>query len=89
MKTFTGMDIAQVRELSKQMEANAQQISELMRQLTSKLGGTQWVGPDATRFRDEWNSQHCRTLTTVVESLRGAAQRAAQNAQEQEAASSR
>lgn len=87
MANFTGMDVSGVRQLSAQMNQSASQIRQLMSQLTNQLSGTQWVGPDRSRFESDWTGSYVQQLTTVASALEEAAQRANQNAQEQESAS--
>ena len=87
MTNFTGMDVAGVRQLASQMTSSAGQIRQLMSQLTNQLNGTQWVGQDRQRFSDEWTSTHTQQLNQVAAALEDAAQRANQNASEQESAS--
>ena len=87
MAQFTGMDVAAVRQLSQQLTAKADEISNIASQLTNSLQGAQWVGPDRERFLSEWQSQHSTALQRVVEGLRQASQTANRNAQEQESAS--
>ena len=50
MSAFTGMDVSGVRQLAQQMNSSAQQIRQLMQQLTNQLQNTQWVGADRERF---------------------------------------
>jgi uncharacterized protein YukE len=85
--SFTGMDVAAVRSLANQMTHSASEIQQLTNQLTSQLQGTSWVGPDRERFVGDWQSTHVSQLTQVINALHEAAQRAGQNAQEQENAS--
>jgi len=87
MASFTGMDIAQVRNLSTQLNSKADEIRNIMNQLTNALQSAQWVGPDRERFVGEWQSQHCSALNNVIQGLEAASQTANKNAQEQEAAS--
>lgn len=87
MASFTGMDIAQVRNLSTQLKSKADEIRNIMNQLTNALQSAQWVGPDRERFVGEWQSQHCSALNNVIQGLEAASQTANKNAQEQEAAS--
>lgn len=87
MTQFTGMDIAGVRQLSSTLTHKAGEIRTLMQQVTSQLQSTQWVGSDRQRFESDWTGQHCQQLNTVAQSLEEAAQRANQNAQEQESTS--
>lgn len=88
MSNFTGMDIPAVRNLATQLQNKANEIDSMRQQLTAQLEGTSWIGPDATRFRGDWTGQHVSSLNQVSQALRDAAQRAIQNANEQESAAS-
>lgn len=87
MSSFYGMDISAVRQLATQFDAKAGEIEQISTLLSSTLQGTQWEGPDATRFRDDWQSQHVTALRTVADALREASRAATSNAQQQEQAS--
>ena len=84
---FIGMDTAAVRQLAVQMDASADAVEQAMAKLTSQLGSTDWKGNDSTKFRDEWQNQHCQQLRTVAQSLKNAATTARQNADAQETTS--
>lgn len=84
MSNFTGMDIAAVRQLSQQLNAKADEIRSITQQLTGQLQNTPWVGPDRERFYGDWTGQYTSALNNVVQGLEDAAQRAMQNANEQE-----
>ena len=47
------------------------------------------MGPDADKFRNEWNGEHMAALTRVSQALQQASQQATRNAADQESASSR
>ena len=81
MSTFTGMDIAAVRQLG------AEEIRTVMTNLTTQIDSTQWVGTDRESFHSDWTSTHTAALTQVATSLEEASQRAALNADQQEQAS--
>ena len=85
--SFTGMDVSAVRALASQMQHSASEIQSLCNQLTSQLQNASWVGPDREHFVGDWQSTHVAQLTQVANALNEAAQRANQNAQEQENAS--
>lgn len=87
MSNFTGMDINGVRTLAGQLDQAASQIKDLVGRLSGALEGTQWVGPDATRFRGDWSGTHVAALNNVANNLAQASQIARQNASEQESAS--
>jgi uncharacterized protein YukE len=88
MAGMTGMDIEQVRVLSKQLSAAADQVRQIASDLSSKLGSTTWVGNDQTRFTSDWNSTHRPNLSNVADALTQASTQANKNATEQEQASS-
>ena len=83
-----GMDIEQVRSLAAQLGQKADQIDSLISEVTSKLGATDWTGPDANQFRSDWSGTLTTQLRSVAQTLRDTQQRATQNASQQEQASS-
>lgn len=82
-----GLDVQQVRQLSSQMRQQADAIQQTLTTLTGALNGTQWTGPDAEQFRNEWSSTHTAALRNVINALQDASQKAARNADAQEQAS--
>lgn len=84
MAGFYGMDIEQVRQLANQLGQKAQTIDEVISTITNQLGSTDWKGPDADQFRNDWNGTLTTQLRNVAQALRDAQQRANKNAQEQE-----
>lgn len=84
MAGFYGMDIEQVRQLANQLGQKAQTIDEVISTITNQLGSTDWKGPDADQFRNDWNTTLSTQLRNVAQALRNAQQRANKNAQEQE-----
>ena len=79
-----GLDVQQVRQLSTQLNQRASDIDGILSTLTNALGATQWEGPDATQFRNDWSGQHSSALRQVAQALRDAASKAQQNASAQE-----
>jgi hypothetical protein len=84
-----GADVAQLKTLGTKLQAGSQEIDNQRSMLTKVLAGTQWLGPDAEKFRNEWNGEHVAALTRVSQALQQASQQANRNATEQESASSR
>lgn len=82
-----GQDVEQVRRLSSQLNNEASSIRTIVSTLTSTLAQTEWTGPDADRFRNDWQSQHVPNLNRVIEALQETAQAASANAQAQESTS--
>lgn len=87
MNAFVGMDVQAVRILAQQLTSDAEEIDQIAAKLSSQLDGTQWVGTDATSFRDSWHGSYRQQLATVVNALRDAATAANNNANQQEQAS--
>ena len=88
MTSFVGMDVSAVRTLASQLIAKADEIDTICTTLGSQLDSTQWVGPDATSFRGDWNGTYRAQLSTVAHALRDASSRATNNANQQDQASS-
>jgi len=82
-----GADIEQVQQLSNQLNAKASEIQNVISQLSSAISSVNWMGPDADRFRSDWQGQHVAQLKQVVSALQTASQNARRNAQEQQTAS--
>ncbi len=79
-----GLDVEQVRQLSTQLNQKAADIESILSTLTAALNGTQWEGPDASQFRNDWSGQHTASLRNVASALRDAGAKAQQNATAQE-----
>jgi uncharacterized protein YukE len=87
MSNVLGMDPQQVRQLAVSLNAKADEIDTIMQTLTSSLDNVQWIGTDATTFRNDWQSTHRNQLQQVANALRDAATVATNNATQQETAS--
>lgn len=87
MANMWGQDIGQVRKLAGQLKAKAAEIQGIMTLLTKELGEVNWQGPDAKKFREDWNGQCTSQLKAVVNTLNDASARANRNAQQQQDAS--
>lgn len=82
-----GADIAQLKTLGTKLQAGSSEIDNQKSLLTKVLAGTEWRGPDADKFRSEWDGQHVAALTKVAQALQEASRLAGRNATEQESAS--
>lgn len=82
-----GLDVQEVQALASKLEKESNDIQSIMQQLTSKLESTTWKGPDADRFRNEWNTEHKASLKKVIQALHQAGQTARHNANAQESTS--
>jgi hypothetical protein len=82
-----GADIAQLKTLGTKLQAGSSEIDKQKSLLTKVLEGTDWKGPDADKFRSEWNGQHVAALAKVSQALQEAGKQASRNATELESAS--
>ncbi|CCQ48392.1 putative uncharacterized protein [Pseudarthrobacter siccitolerans] len=82
-----GADVDQLRQLGSKLQEGATLIESQRSSLTSALNSTDWKGPDADKFREQWTGEHTSMLNKVSEALRDASQKAKRNAEEQSNAS--
>ena len=85
---FYGADVAQLRQLAKDLGAGANRLNALGQQLGSSVGSGLWKGRDGDRFRNDWTSSHAKLLKSATAGLEAAAKALIANADEQEKASS-
>ena len=85
--SFLGMDTVQVRSLATDMDTTAETLRTALGRLSGKLGQNIWHGPDASKFRSEWDGVHVKHLNTLILELKGAAELARKNATQQDTAS--
>jgi len=82
-----GADIAQLKDLGAKLQAGARELENQKNMLGRVLQDTDWKGPDAEKFRNEWNTVHSNSLTKVAQALEEAGKHAVRNASQQEEAS--
>lgn len=84
-----GADVTQLKALGTKLQAGAQEIDNQRSLLTKALAATDWKGPDADKFRNDWSGEHTANLNRVSQALQQASQMATRNASDQESASLR
>ncbi len=84
-----GMNVTEVKDLGNKLKQISQQITDMVNMLNGKVNSTSWLGPDASRFKDQWWPQHRQHLQSMASDLSGFGQSALNNASEQEQVSSR
>jgi len=87
MANIWGLDVEQVRQLAREMDVASGDLQNIMSKLTNLLSSTQWSGPDAERFRSDWQSTHAQSLMRAKAALEETAGAARNNAAAQESAS--
>lgn len=82
-----GMNVEQVKNLAKKLDEKANQIQQIITETRNILNSVAWEGPDAKRFKSEWESKGVRQLQEAKEILTQTAQAANRNADQQQQAS--
>jgi len=84
---FYGADVAQLRQLAKDLANGASRLDQLGRQLGSTIASSPWKGNDGDRFRSDWNGSHAKVLRAAASGIQQASKALLQNAEQQDRAS--
>lgn len=68
-----GADVEQLDMLGRRFDEEAQKIEATISTITSQIQATWWQGPDAERFRSQWESADTSALRQIIQRLQGAA----------------
>lgn len=82
-----GMDVEAVKAFAKVAAAKADELEGISSRLKGLLASVDWTGPDADKFKQEWNTTHTKNLKAIAEGLDKVAKSATANADQQSAAS--
>lgn len=88
MNATKGMNIEEVRRMSAQLRDAAEEITRIEQELTSGLADVDWTGPDAERFRGQWQGEMVPALQQIMTSVNELGESAERNAAEQDSTSS-
>lgn len=88
MSSMWGMDPESVRKFAKAVQAESNKIESIAKTLGAKVQSLPWKGPDATFFKNNWDSTYEKNLKTVAKALDGLSKDAEQEAKAQEEVSS-
>lgn len=80
-----GMDVDLVESIGGRLKNESQSIENTMRQIESLISQAMgaWEGQDASRFQDEWNSQHRPNLQNAAQAILNLGTTALRNASQQ------
>ncbi|MDO5498095.1 MAG: hypothetical protein Q4F67_00255 [Propionibacteriaceae bacterium] len=87
MNNLQGADVGQLRTLSAHLQRASETLERILAEISTSLERAGWAGPDAQRFRGDWEVQLRRSLIDTRQGLATAAAVLARNADEQERAS--
>ncbi|GAA1975100.1 hypothetical protein GCM10009718_08990 [Isoptericola halotolerans] len=79
-----GLDIEAVRSLAGVLRDQAEVVRTSVTTITNQMSQTEWNGPDAVQFQDEWDGTHAAKLNEIAAALDGYATTADNNATQQE-----
>lgn len=82
-----GMNLDEVEALGRLLQTKGEQLRHLTSEVESALARTDWGGPDAMAFKQQWWPSHRSSLQAVAEQVHGFGQSALNNASEQRTAS--
>lgn len=82
-----GLDIEAVRELAHILQQQAEEVRTTVQEISVRLSETEWMGPDADQFEEEWTGTHAAKLNEIASALDTYASSAEANAAEQEGVS--
>jgi len=83
-----GADVEQLDSLSRKFDQEATAIAEATSQISSQVNSTWWKGPDAEKFKSEWESHFASQLKKIAEALRQVGTVVRKQAQQQRQTSS-
>lgn len=87
MPGMHGADVAHLRTLASQFDRAAEQLDCCRTAVGGAVRLSPWRGPDASRFRADWEGAHAGRVTAAAATLRTGAQQLRANAEQQEQAS--
>ncbi|MFC7458792.1 WXG100 family type VII secretion target [Brachybacterium sp. GCM10030267] len=88
MAGFYGADTEQLRSQASAFGQGAQRIADLADTATALIDSVEWVGPDATAFREHWHGTVRPRMLASEHDIRGSQRELEQHATEQDQASS-
>ena len=87
MGGFAGADVAELRDLAALFASRSSTLRTLETQLTGRINGSRWDGPDAARFIGDWNTGHRKAIAGAAVLFDRVAQDLRSNADQQDRAS--
>lgn len=88
MNATKGMAVEEVRRMAQMLADASEEITRIKDELTAGLAEVDWTGPDADRFRSQWEGEMVPALQEISQSVGELGTTAESNAAQQDAASS-
>ena len=64
-----GLDVEAVKSLANTLRTQAEQVRTVVTTITTQMAQTQWNGPDATQFQEEWDGTHATKLNEIAAAI--------------------
>jgi uncharacterized protein YukE len=80
---FYGADVAQLRQLAKELAKSASRLDQLGQQLGTSIASSPWKGNDGDRFRSDWKGAHSKVLREAAAGIQSASKALLRNADQQ------
>lgn len=84
---LSGLDVEAVRSLANTLRTQAESVRQVVTTIAAQMGQTQWSGPDAVQFQEEWDGTHAAKLNEIASALDTYGTTADSNAATQESTS--
>ena len=78
-----GANVEELDNLGRRFDEEASKIEGIMQTITGQVDAVWWMGADADRFRNEWQTTHRTSLRNICQSLSDAANRCRSQAEQQ------
>jgi WXG100 family type VII secretion target len=82
-----GADVEQLDGLARRFQEESSQVDQLISRITSQINEVWWQGPDAERFKSEWQGTFTQQLRNISTALRDAGTNVSRQATAQREAS--
>ena len=83
-----GADVEELDRLARTFQEEAAKIEQATARISSQVNSVWWKGPDADRFRSEWEGSYRAQLRQIAERLKQTGQQVRQQASQQRQTSS-
>ena len=64
-----GLDVEAVKSLANTLRTQAESVRQVVTTITAQMGQTQWNGPDAVQFQEEWDGTHATKLNEIAAAI--------------------
>ncbi len=85
---FEGMNTDEGREVAQEIMNAGQEVMDLINQVTSRVNGVDWIGPDYESYKEDWNQFVSGAVNGLVEAFQAKGKDLDSQAEQQDTGSS-